>query len=147
MLLYNQDMKIAVLKSESKGFQNFSEKEWAIADQEHYGKNVDWKDKKILLKAAENGEIVGTLNGKVTAGVGYISGIITAKDKRGQGIGKQLMLKAEEAARSLGAHKIFLVTGDGWDAIKLYKSLGYEITAKLPNHFVNKDFIEMTKFI
>lgn len=146
-MLYNQDVKIVVLKTKSKPFQNFNDKEWVIADREHYGRNIDWSEKKLLLKAEDNGEIVGTLSGKVEAGVGCIYAIIVVKNKRGQGIGKQLMLKAEAIAKQLGAHKIFLVTGDGWEAVKLYESLGYEITAKQPNHYVNKDFIEMTKFL
>lgn len=140
-------MVTLALKRKSKAFKRFWDEEWAVADKEHYGKVVEWQEKKLLLKLTDRGKIIGTLTGKIEAGVAYIGSIIIAKDKREQGLGAKLMKEAEKIAKKFGAHKIYLVTGKDWEAVSFYRSLGYQVTAKLPNHYMHKDFIEMTKFL
>jgi ribosomal protein S18 acetylase RimI-like enzyme len=51
-------------------------------------------------------------------------------EHRGRGLGRQAMLLAEEAARSLGATELGLnVFGQNAVARSLYESLGYQTTA------------------
>jgi 16S rRNA (adenine1518-N6/adenine1519-N6)-dimethyltransferase len=72
---------------------------------------------------------------------------IVAHDKKGQGIGKLLTLKAEDFGKKLGAHKVYLQTGKGWEAEKFYQKLGYKETATLLNHHFHKDFVIYEKLI
>jgi predicted N-acetyltransferase YhbS len=138
---------INISKSTNKELKDFGKKEWAIVDLEHYGKNIDYQQKDFIFKATENGKIVGSIKFSHETGVLYIAYLIVAHDKRGLGIGKSLVLKAEEEAKKLKAHKIYLVTGKGWDAEKFYQSLGYEQAGILKNHNFHKDFIAYEKFI
>jgi ribosomal protein S18 acetylase RimI-like enzyme len=138
-------MKVKILKRISKNFKEFSKKEWANADVEHYGKALDWKTDKLSVEAYEGEELKGTARIRIDEGVVYIETIIVAKDNRGNGLGKLLMSKVEEIARNKGAHKIYLDTGNGWSSVDFYKSSGYEITAELKDHYHRQDFIIMTK--
>lgn len=143
-------MKIYTLKKKSKALEKFSEHEWAQADLEHYGKPIPrsvWKEKKLILKAVIGREIVGVLAGKLEAGVFYIGNLLVSHKHRGKGIGKQLIQKAEEWAQRNKAHKIHLVTGEGWDAVRFYESLGYRVRARLPKHHLKRTFLEIDKFL
>lgn len=138
---------IKVLKTTAKNIKDFNLKHWHEADIKHFGKDVDFKKKKVVLKADEDGEMIGTLTMIVEVDIATIDDIIVSTDKRNRGAGRQLMVKAEKIAKKLGCHKVRLVTGKGWAANKLYLSLGYEKVADIPNHYRHKDFIEYAKFI
>ncbi len=143
-------MKIKITKKGSKGLEEFHKKEWAHEDLAHYGKPTpweSWKSKHFTLEIYDNNEIAGSLVFVIIADVAYIDMFIVARKKRNKGIGKLLLNKTEEIAKKHNAHKIYLHTGENWEATTFYKSLGYKKTGDLPNHFFHKDFIEMTKFL
>lgn len=75
----------------------------------------------------------------------YIGDLLVAHDKRGQGIGKIFMKKAEELAKKHNSHKMTLETGKGWRAENFYKSLGFKKEAVLKNHWLQMDFIIYSK--
>lgn len=140
-------MQINVSPKGSKKLKEFNKREWPVADNEHYGQVLDWKEEHFVLEAVEQKAIVGTLGFKIEVGVAYIGTLVVAHEKRGKGIGKSLLKKAEAIAKEKNVHKIYLVTGKGWDAEKFYTALGYSVTGELPNHYFHKDFIELTKFL
>ena len=77
----------------------------------------------------------------------HINYLIVAHDKKGQGIGKLLTLKAEEFGKKLGAHKAHLITGKDWKAAKFYEKLGYKKIATLSKHHFKQDFVVYEKFL
>jgi ribosomal protein S18 acetylase RimI-like enzyme len=141
-------MKIKILKKETKELKKFRRKEWKQVDLEHFGKNVLFHRRKYQLMAIDNkNEIIGQLLFNIMAGVSHIKEILVAKGRRRQNIGKELMRKAEEITRKHNIHKIILETGKTWSAVPFYKSLGYKITGKHPNHYFHQDFVIFTKFL
>ncbi|HSX42148.1 MAG TPA: GNAT family N-acetyltransferase [Candidatus Saccharimonadales bacterium] len=141
-------MNINLVTEKSDALKRFEQIEWPIADKEHYGTaDVDFTTRPFYLSAEDNGEILGIIQGKIQGGVCTINDLIVAHNRRGQGIGTELMAKIEEYAVENKAHKIRLVTGDGWPAIKFYEKLSYKETARRPNDMQHTDFIEYTKFI
>jgi len=139
------NMKIKVLKRKSKERKDFYDKEWEIADKEHWNRVTNWKDEKFYIEAYEDGKIVGLLGMTICARVGKINNIITSHNKRGQGIGKKLMLEAEKLAKKHKVHKIHLTTGKGWVAEEFYNSLGYKKEGLLKKHYFKHDFIQFGK--
>jgi len=138
---------IKISKSTDKETKKFGKEEWTLVNIEHYGKNLDYNQKDFVYKAIEDGKIVGSIKFSHEAGVLNIAYLIVSHDKRGLGIGKELMLKAEEKAKNLKAHKIYLVTGKGWKAEKFYQALGYKDAGILKNHNFHEDFVAYEKFI
>lgn len=138
---------IKISQSKNKEVSDFGKREWSFVNVEHYGKNLDYKQKDFVFKAVDDGKIVGSIKFSHEAGVLTINYLIVAHDKRGLGIGKLLTLKAEEQGKKLGAHKIYLVTGKDWEAEKFYQALGYKQSGILKNHNFHEDFVSYQKFI
>lgn len=139
---------ITVSKSTKGEIKKFNYKEWIDADISYYGKYEPWIERNFVFKAEENSEIVGNIYGKFGGGILYIDDLIVAKNKRGLGIGKILMQKAEEFGLGLKAHKVWLVTGKNWSGARgFYESLGYKQTGEFLNHYKHKDFVIYEKLL
>lgn len=141
-------MKVRVIKRDTKAIKKFEEKEWKVSNLEHFGRNVNWEKEecKIVATNTQN-KIVGTLGLKIRAKVAYIKTLLVAKNARRQGTGRNLVLKAENISKKSGAHKIYLESGDNWEAVKFYESLGYKKTNTFKKHYFGQDFIIFTKFL
>ncbi|MEX2028521.1 MAG: GNAT family N-acetyltransferase [Candidatus Curtissbacteria bacterium] len=138
---------VTVQKTTRKDIKKFSDEEWKIADMEHFGRPSNWKTKKFTYKAVEGGEVVGILMVEYEVGVLYIGDLLVSHKHRHKGIGKELMEKAEELAKELKAHKIYLETGKDWEAEKFYTALGFKPEGILKNHNMHADFVIYSKFI
>jgi len=82
-----------------------------------------------------DGEVVGLgwleLRRKASGVSAWVYDVHLEADRRGQGLGRQLMEALHEQARELGATTIALnVFGHNTAAIRLYDSLGYVVTAQ-----------------
>jgi ribosomal protein S18 acetylase RimI-like enzyme len=121
--------------------------EWHKVDVPHYGKPIQWNEKKFRFKAVEDGTLIGTVDGKHASGVVYIDSLITIERVRGRGVGRMLVDKVEEFGRRLGAHRIWLITGKDWSENIFYKKIGFEIIGNLPDFHFHKDFVIYTKVI
>ncbi len=140
-------MKFRITKRKTLEMKNFSDKEWVIADEKHFGKSGRWKEENNYISVLENETTVGMLHYLLKAGVMEIVTIIVSHEHRERGIGKALMSKAEKIAREKGAHKLFLLTGKEWGEIEFYKKMGFVQTGELRKHYLGKDWAEFTKFI
>lgn len=126
----------------------FGDTEWAEADKDHFGDtSVDFNRKKFIFIAELDSQIAGYVKIETDMGVCKIDSIITGSGFRGKGVGKLLMEKAEEIAKSEVCHKVILETGIDWEARKFYELCGYVVSATLTDHFGHKDFVLMEKFI
>lgn len=145
-------MKIVIkyFKTKSKKLNDFRNAEWKKIHPDHFGNIQDeqlWKKKKFIFEALVGKELVGSINGDYLAGVMYIDQLIVKSDKRGMGIGKKLLSEAENLARKVKLHKIYLNTGVGWQAVNFYKTLGFYCEAKINNFYEKNDFWIMSKNI
>ncbi len=126
----------------------FKRVEYPEVDREHFGDNrPDFQEYKFTLLAEENKNIVGYINVTVRLGIAYINSLLVGKSHRNKGIGKSLVLKAEEKAKTYNAHKIWLETGANWGTEKFYKDLGYSVRCKLPNDVAHIEAISMDKML
>src|SRR3989304_9074641 len=101
-------MKITVATGPST-WTKFEIKEWAAADTEHYGKPLDWAEKKFVITAKnDRGETQGVLRMEINVGVALLQTLIVGESERGKGIGQQLVKKAEQVVAENGGHKLYL---------------------------------------
>lgn len=86
----------------------------------------------VFIRDAQN-EIVGGLMGKTHWGWLFISHLWVAEGLRGQGYGKQLLLKAEQAAKQRGCSHAYLDTFS-FQALGFYQRLDYKIFGVLQDY-------------
>lgn len=91
------------------------------------------KDQVILVAADENDEVTGTMQLTFIQYLTFIGGlraqaeaVFVRSDKRGQGIGTQLMNEAVRIAKDRGAHMLQLTTDKRRsEAVRFYEKLGF----------------------
>lgn len=123
----------------------FTEQAWAAADQEHFGKAVDFSKKKFSLVARRDGIVCGIAKLQIKAGIARIDELLVDENQRRLGVGTQLVREMERIAHQHTCHKITLLTGKDWPAVPFYTSLGFAFVAELPNYYTRHDFVELAK--
>lgn len=70
---------------------------------------------------------------------GDIAKLLVHRSARNQGLGRRLMLAAEEAARAVGLTLLVLDCKSGGAAERLYRSLGWVHAGTIPNYALDPD--------
>ena len=85
----------------------------------------DWRVLAIFVRD-DAGRIAAAVTGGTWAGYLEIKDLWVHKDLRGQGLGRRLLLAAEQEARARGCAQVLLDTHD-FQAPEFYKKLGYAV--------------------
>ena len=99
--------------------------------EEETGLGVEEKSK-FAFALLKDGKVIGGITAKMNFNRCHITGLGIEKEFRGEGHGKALMEKAEEAAVLIGAKLITLSTQD-FQAREFYEDLGYTVFGTLTN--------------
>jgi ribosomal protein S18 acetylase RimI-like enzyme len=86
----------------------------------------------IFVRYAQQTMCAG-IKGWIWCGSGYISALWVDERLRGQGVGTQLLLAAEQEARARGCQYMVLDSYN-FQAPGFYQKLGYEVFAVLEDH-------------
>ncbi len=92
----------------------------------------DYRPVAIFLRD-DGDEIRGGVTGGVWGGWLHVVALWVDSDLRGRGLGRQLLLAAEQEARAAGARHAFLETHT-FQAPRLYERLGYLPVAELEDY-------------
>ena len=86
---------------------------------------VDWYPLAIFLRDDAR-QIVAGINGGMWGGYLEVKNLWVHEDRRGQGLGRRLLLSAEQEARARGCTQVLLDTHD-FQAPEFYQKLGYSV--------------------
>jgi GNAT superfamily N-acetyltransferase len=100
--------------------------------------------RRVLLAAREDGLVVGTVqivraeaeNGAHRAEVQRLA---VRGDRRGQGLGRELLEAAVEQARAMGLRLLWLTTHEGTDSDGFYAAVGWSRLGAVPAYSVRPD--------
>ena len=85
------------------------------------------------------GFAVSSLQRSVASAVAYIETIEVCEERRGQGIGAELLARIEESARAAGLDAVALhVDQENAAAIRLYEAAGYTQTGREANFYPDR---------
>ncbi len=138
-----------IVQVEEETIRDFLHREWRTADEDIFGRYdpAMWEVRRYALAAYDGEEIVGTAVFKIEAGVGKLSQIITAVERRGQGIGRALLARFEGICRSERCHKASLKTYWNSEAQRFYQRHGYAVEGILRRDLHEVDMCQMAKFL
>ncbi|WP_444995864.1 GNAT family N-acetyltransferase [Aliikangiella sp. IMCC44359] len=95
------------------------------------------KSAKIVIAKA-NREIVGVAVLTKTKSIYELKNIAVLSDYQGKGLAKRLIKKIKQMAKSEGADRLLVSTGNSsLDQLALYQKSGFRITGVMPNYFQN----------
>lgn len=140
-------MKITQIQQKSPEFKEFESQQWQLQDTQHFGHDTNWNKSEYYLEAEDDGQIVGIIEMKLKGGVAKIESLLVKEDKHRQGIGRKLVAEAEAIAKEAGAHKVYLISGKDWQAVRFYQALGYDNEGLLRRHHQGEDYIQFSKFL
>ncbi len=134
-------------KKAKQDVKEFESREWRLADIEHYGQANPFERHEYKFVARnEDNQVVGILDLKIEANVAYLENILVGHEFRKQGIGEELVAKAEKFAQDEGCTKIWLDTDEDWGAAKFYKRMGFKVTGTHEKHYFGKKAVIFTKY-
>jgi GNAT superfamily N-acetyltransferase len=85
----------------------------------------DWRALAIFVRD-DAGHLLAGISGGTWAGYLEVKDLWVREDQRGQGLGRRLLLAAEQEARSRGCQQVLLDTHD-FQAPGFYQRLGYVV--------------------
>jgi GNAT superfamily N-acetyltransferase len=141
--------RLKIVDVDREEIEDFLAREWPSVNERMFGPSAPgiWEVRRYTLAAYENGEIVGAAVLKIEAGLGKLGQLITAADRRGQGIGQALMGRVEEICRREGCHKVSLKTYWDSDAQRFYAKQGYVVEGLLRRDLFGLDMCQMCKYL
>ncbi len=144
-------LRYSLKKNLSKTEKAAQEKEWERADRAVYGSaynNHIWSPDGVYITAKKGSELAGFAFLEYEGGVVWLAELLVFEGYRGQGIGRELIAQVVKFAEGKKCHKIILETNvEREGAMKLYKSFGFTLEARLPNHYANRESILLSKFL
>jgi len=143
------EKQLVIKEAEPEEIAEFLQREWKPVDERmfgHYDETM-WDERRYTLAAYENERIVGAVVLKLKAGLGKVSQIVVAAERRDEGIGQALMARTEEICRREGCHKVSLKTYWNSEAQRFYEQQGYMLEGVLRRDLHGLDMCQMCKFL
>jgi len=140
-------MEIKEVKRINSKIKKFEEEEWLLSDMEHYGKSRNFvKEKFKFVAQNRDNDILAILDLVIEANVSFLEGLLVGYKHQRKGIGKKILLFAEDFAKQKKCTKIWTETDEDWGAAKFYKKMGYTVCGVHEKHYLGKRGIILSKF-
>lgn len=88
------------------------------------------KNPKLSVLAEDNGKILGTALGSFDGRRGYLQKVVTDRESRNRGIGKQLVLEVIKRLRELGVLYVPINVEDS--LVEFYRKCGFNKSEQVP---------------
>ncbi len=113
-----------------------------------YAFTVVWHEQRHDLVATIDGGIVGALRLQIAASLAHVVTLVVDPQHRRRGIGRALVLRAEEVANYYNCHKVTLeVPAAVGEARAFFAACDYRTEAILPQHTFKLDVAVLRKFL
>jgi len=143
-----EEKQFEISEAGREEIEDFLQREWMPVNERMFGRYDAemWDEQRYALAARDDGRVVGAVAFKIKAGLGKVTQIITAADRRGEGIARALMARTEEICGREGCHKVSLKTYWNSEAQQFYQEQGYVVEGILRRDLHGVDMCQMCKF-
>lgn len=98
----------------------------------------------VLLHDPETGDVIGGLSGRTSLGLFFVDLFFLPKDSRGNGLGAEILRRAEDEARARGCRAAVLYT-ISFQAPEFYRKQGWTVFGEVPGDPPGTSRVFMTK--
>ncbi len=120
---------------------------WPGAEEELFGRALDWTTMRAAWVASRGQRVVGVLRGSWAGGVATVEEVLVEEGFRGRGLGSALLAHFERDAHGAGCRKVVLATKPESRAERFYRRHGYVRSYLIPCHHHCADSLGMSKWL
>lgn len=139
------DTKIVIGRGDERELLRFLRDEWPAADEETFGRPLQWVTEPFALIMKRRRRIIAVLRGHFTGGVGSVDELMVSKEERYNGIGSMLLCRFEREAEDRGCTRLVLRAVKDSVAESFYRGLGYHRVCVEHRHEFAYDYVRLTK--
>jgi L-asparaginase II/GNAT superfamily N-acetyltransferase len=144
-LAEHKDLRIVVGRGDEKEAIGFLRKEWPSADEETFGRPLEWIAEPLALIVRHRRKVVAVLRGHFTGGVASVDELMVGRGERNTGLGSLLLSRFEAAARERRCRRVVLRAVKGSVAELFYHNRGYCRECVERKHEFGFDYVRLTK--
>ena len=137
--------RLTVGRGDEKEVLRFLREEWPAADEETFGRPVEWIAEPMALVLRRHRHIVAVLKGHFVGGVGSVDELIVRRGQRGLGVGSLLLERFEEEANKRDCSRVVLRAVKGSKAEEFYRSRGYYRECVQYSYEFGYDYVRLTR--
>jgi GNAT superfamily N-acetyltransferase len=126
--------------------RDWSRRGWEQYSARQYGPGTV-PDVPFVVTARVSGEIAGVAEGEIRARLCRLARLMVSPERRGTGVGSQLLRATEHHAVEQGCGRVRLEALFGSRAEGFYRGRGYEVTATLQRWREERDFVVMERVL
>ena len=138
-------MKLTVRRGDEKEVLRFLREEWPAADEETFGRPLEWIAEPFALVLRRHRRVVAVLKGHFTGGVGSVDELIVGRGQRGLGVGSMLLERFEEEAGKRDCSRVVLRAVRGSKAEEFYRTRGYYRECVQYSYEFGYDYVRLTR--
>jgi L-asparaginase len=142
---YPEGMKLTVGRGDEKEVRRFLREEWPAADEETFGRSVEWIAQPFALIVRHQRHTAAVLKGHFVGGVGSVDELIVRRNQRGMGVGSMLLERFEQEADKRGCGVIVLRAVKGSKAEEFYRGRGYHRECVQYSYEFGYDYVRLTR--
>jgi len=140
-----EDVKVTVGRGDEKEILRFLREEWPPADEETFGRPLEWVAEPYALIMRRRRRVVAVLRGHFTGGVGSVDELMVGRGQRGTGIGSTLLARFETEAEARLCTRIVLRAVKDSAAETFYHDRGYRRECVERFHEFGFDYVRLTR--
>jgi L-asparaginase II/GNAT superfamily N-acetyltransferase len=140
-------MKLFVGRGDEREILRFLRDEWPAADEETFGRSVDWIAEPIAFILRRHRRIVAVLRGHFIGGLGSVDELIVGRGQRGLGLGSWLLDEFEAEADRRRCGRVVLRAVKGSRAEAFYRSRGYHRECVQFSYEFGYDYVRLTRML
>jgi L-asparaginase II/GNAT superfamily N-acetyltransferase len=142
---YRKAASLTVCRGDEKDVLRFLRQEWPAADEEAFGRPVEWLAEPIAFVLRRERRIIAVLKGHFIGGVGSVDELIVGRGQRGLGAGSLMLERFEQEADKRGCTRVVLRAVKGGRVEDFYRSRGYYRECVQHSYEFGYDYVRLTR--
>jgi L-asparaginase II/GNAT superfamily N-acetyltransferase len=141
----DKDARLDVGRGDEKDVVRFLRMEWPSADEETFGRPLEWVAEPYALIVRRKRKVTAVLRGHFTGGVASVDELMVGRTERGTGLGSMLLARFEADAEERGARRLVLRAVKDSPAEVFYHNRGYRRECVERAHEFGFDYVRLTR--